>query len=66
VLEAGPAAIFMRKPLWVEPGIRPSQILLDNPQELGADRIVNVVAGLEKYGAPLIAIDFGTPPRSMW
>ncbi|MDC1541841.1 type III pantothenate kinase [Candidatus Pseudothioglobus singularis] len=31
-----------------------------NPQEIGADRIVNAVAAIEKYGAPLIIIDFGT------
>lgn len=31
-----------------------------NPQELGADRIVNAVGGIELYGAPLIIIDFGT------
>lgn len=31
-----------------------------NPQEIGADRIVNAVAAIEKYGSPLIIIDFGT------
>src|SRR5699024_9860339 len=31
-----------------------------NPKEIGADRIVNAVAAVEKYGAPLIIIDFGT------
>ncbi|GLO64294.1 MULTISPECIES: type III pantothenate kinase [Oceanobacillus] len=31
-----------------------------NPQEIGADRIVNAVAATEEYGAPLIIIDFGT------
>lgn len=31
-----------------------------NPKELGADRIVNAVGGIEEYGAPLIIIDFGT------
>ena len=31
-----------------------------NPQEIGADRIVNAVAAIEKHGAPLIIIDFGT------
>jgi type III pantothenate kinase len=61
VLEAWARRYFHAEPLWVEPGIKTGlKILLDNPQELGADRIVNVVAGLEKYGAPLIAIDFGT------
>ena len=61
VLEAWARRYFHTEPLWIEPGIKTGlKILLDNPQELGADRIVNVVAGLEKYGAPLIAIDFGT------
>ncbi|GAB3054717.1 type III pantothenate kinase [Virgibacillus ainsalahensis] len=31
-----------------------------NPGEIGADRIVNAVAGIKEYGAPLIIIDFGT------
>lgn len=35
-------------------------ILYDNPQEVGADRIANAVAGFELYGAPLIVVDFGT------
>ena len=33
---------------------------IDRPSELGADRIVNAVAGYELYGGPLIIIDFGT------
>lgn len=32
----------------------------DNPHEVGADRIVNSMAALERYGAPVIAVDFGT------
>ncbi len=36
------------------------QILYDRPAELGADRIVDAVAAVEKYGAPCIVIDFGT------
>ncbi|HEY3375633.1 MAG TPA: type III pantothenate kinase [Candidatus Aquicultor sp.] len=35
-------------------------ILYDNPQEVGADRIANVVAGYEMYGGPLVVVDFGT------
>ncbi|MFD2761422.1 type III pantothenate kinase [Lentibacillus juripiscarius] len=31
-----------------------------NPEEIGADRIVNAVGAIEDYGAPLIIIDFGT------
>jgi type III pantothenate kinase len=61
VLEAWARRYFRTEPLWIEPGIKTGiKVLLDNPQELGADRIVDVVAGLEKYGAPLISVDFGT------
>lgn len=46
---------------FVEPGIRTGMpILYDNPQEVGADRIVNAVAAFEKYGGPCIVVDFGT------
>ena len=38
----------------------PMKILLDNPLELGADRIVNAIAAYELYGGPVIVIDFGT------
>lgn len=31
-----------------------------NPSEIGADRIVNAVGGLDEYGSPLVIIDFGT------
>src|SRR3984885_5142391 len=52
---------FGRKALFVEPGIKTGMpILYDNPQEVGADRIVNSVAAIEKYGAPCIIVDFGT------
>jgi type III pantothenate kinase len=52
---------FSRKALFVEPGIKTGMpVLYDNPQEVGADRIVNSVAAIEKYGAPCIVVDFGT------
>lgn len=35
-------------------------IKYDNPSEVGADRIVNAVGAVKKYGAPLIIVDFGT------
>ncbi|MCE1228812.1 MAG: type III pantothenate kinase [Firmicutes bacterium] len=61
VLQAWMKAYFHAEPLWIEPGIKTGlKLLIDNPAELGADRIVNAVAGLERYGAPLIAVDFGT------
>lgn len=52
---------FGIEPLVVEPGIKTGMpIHLDNPREVGADRIVNAVAGYEKYRSALILIDFGT------
>lgn len=52
---------FGIKPLVVGPGIKTGiNIRYDNPKEVGADRIVNAVAGYEIYGGPLIIIDFGT------
>ncbi|MFD0717152.1 type III pantothenate kinase [Paenibacillus sp. GCM10027626] len=48
-------------PLIVGPGVKTGlNIRYENPREVGADRIVNAVAGVEKYGAPLIIVDFGT------
>jgi len=35
-------------------------VLYENPQEVGADRIVNSVAAFSKYGGPCIVVDFGT------
>lgn len=50
-----------KQPLIVGPGIKTGlNIKYDNPKQVGADRIVNAVAGIEKYGTPLIIIDFGT------
>ncbi|HEY0565618.1 MAG TPA: type III pantothenate kinase, partial [Terriglobales bacterium] len=52
---------FKLKPLFVEPGIKTGMpVHVDNPNEVGADRIVNGVAALEKYGGPCIVVDFGT------
>ena len=49
------------EPLIVGPGTKTGMnIRYDNPKEVGADRIVNAVAGYELYGGPLILIDFGT------
>jgi type III pantothenate kinase len=35
-------------------------VLVDNPAELGADRLVNSVAAFERYGGPCVIVDFGT------
>ncbi|MCG3119642.1 MAG: Type III pantothenate kinase [bacterium] len=36
------------------------KILYENPQQVGADRICNAVAGFARYGGPLVVVDFGT------
>jgi len=41
----------------IDTGIR---VLIDNPKELGPDRLVNAVAAFERYGGPGIVVDFGT------
>lgn len=52
---------FGFSPLVVGPGIKTGlKIKFENPREVGADRIVNAVAGYELYGGPLIIVDFGT------
>jgi len=52
---------FGIEPLFVEPGVKTGiAIHVDNPQEVGADRIVNCVAAFERYGGPTIIVDFGT------
>jgi len=52
---------FGREPMFVEPGIKTGlPIRYDNPSEVGADRIVNSLAARERYGAPVVVVDFGT------
>lgn len=52
---------FGFQPMVVGAGIKTGMnIKVDNPKEVGADRIVNAVAGFEKYGGPLIIVDSGT------
>ena len=47
--------------VFVEPGIRTGMpVLVDNPKEVGADRIADAVAAFERYGGPTIVVDFGT------
>jgi type III pantothenate kinase len=53
-LVAGPVVV-------VGPGVRTGlAIHTDNPREVGADRVVNAVAAIERYGAPVVVVDFGT------
>ncbi|MCD7751353.1 MAG: type III pantothenate kinase [Lachnospiraceae bacterium] len=48
-------------PIFVGPGVKTGlNIAIDNPASVGADLIVNAVAGLKEYGAPLVMIDMGT------
>jgi len=52
---------FHVQPLFIEPGIKTGMpVLVDNPSELGADRLVNAIAAFERYGGPCIVVDFGT------
>lgn len=47
--------------LVVEPGVKTGMpIRIDNPHEVGADRIVNSVAAASLYGVPAVVVDFGT------
>ena len=52
---------FKTKALIVGPELKTGLTLkYDNPAQIGADRIVNAVAAFEKYGGPVIIVDFGT------
>ena len=45
----------------IEPGVRTGiPLLVDNPKEVGADRIVNCLAAFQKYNTAAIVIDFGS------
>ena len=52
---------FKKRAITVESGVKTGLVVkYDNPKQVGADRIVNAVAAYQKYGGPLIIIDFGT------
>ncbi len=62
---------FHVSPLVVEAGVKTGvRIRMDNPREVGADRIVNAAAAHHLYGGPIIIVDMGTattlafPPNS--
>ena len=45
----------------VEPGVKTGvPIRMDNPKEVGSDRIVNALAAARLYGGPAVVVDFGT------
>ena len=55
---------FHIEPLFVEPGIKTGMpMLVDNPTELGADRLADCIAAYERYGGPCIVVDFGTATK---
>ena len=52
---------FHITPIIVEAGIKTGiRIVTPNPQQIGADRIVDAVGAYEIYGGPVLVIDFGT------
>ncbi len=52
---------FKIRPLFIEPGVKTGlPVLTDNPAEVGADRIVNCVAGYERFKSACIIVDMGT------
>ncbi len=52
---------FDIQPITIGPGIKTGlNIKADNPKEVGADIIVNSVSAFNKYGGPIVVIDFGT------
>ena len=51
---------FHIQPLFVNASNAGIPVLYDDPREVGADRIVNAVAALSRYGGPCIVVDFGT------
>jgi type III pantothenate kinase len=61
IMEAISHDLFNLTAYVVGPGIKTDMLIqYDNPREVGADRIVNAVAGFEKHKCPLVIIDFGT------
>jgi type III pantothenate kinase len=60
-LEAVARRYLRASPLFVAPGIKTGMpVLVDNPLEVGADRIVNGVAAYDRFRRAVIVIDFGT------
>ncbi len=61
VLERMSRRYFKLEPVFVNRGIDSGiTVIYDPPKDVGADRIANTVAAIEKYGCPAIIIDFGT------
>lgn len=61
ILDAFCRKYLAHAPIWVDAkSVATMPILYDNPDEVGADRIVNAVAAFQEYQTSLIIIDFGT------
>ncbi|MGM0370164.1 MAG: type III pantothenate kinase [Bacillota bacterium] len=61
MLEEVAVRYFGIKPLIVGPGVKTGmEIKVDNPKEVGADRIVNAIAAHELYSGAVVIVDFGT------
>jgi type III pantothenate kinase len=60
VLHEMVSTYFSLKPHFVTHENAGIPVLYDDPREVGADRIVNAVAVIHKYGKPAIVVDFGT------
>jgi type III pantothenate kinase len=59
--EAMSARYLGHPTLLVGPGLKTGMpIRIDNPRELGADRLVNSIAAYERFGGPCVVVDFGT------
>lgn len=61
IVKSAMEKLLHSSPLVVGPGVKTGlNILMDNPGQVGSDLIVNAVAGLKYYGAPIIIVDMGT------
>jgi type III pantothenate kinase len=60
VLNEMAVTYFSVKPIFVTHENAGISVLYDDPREVGADRIVNAVAAVRKYGKPAVVVDFGT------
>ncbi len=60
-LESVSREAFGVEPIMVGPGVKTGLVIrVDNPKEVGADRIVNAVGALDEHSGPLITVDLGT------
>lgn len=53
--------LVAREPVVVGPGVKTGIALnVDNPREVGADRVANAIGAVTRLGAPVVVVDFGT------